>query len=62
MHSKVWNKFWLLKTLYLDCCPEVVGHVGKPTDKKPKANLKIYSVRVWLVNSYSSHFAQYIKK
>ena len=36
---------------YSNCCPDIFGHVGNPLDKKPKANLKIYDITVWLTNS-----------
>ena len=48
-----------LRDLYF--YPDFFGHVGKRLDKKPKVNLKIYNVAIWLTNNYHTHIAQYLR-
>ena len=40
----------------------IFGYVEKRLDKKAKVNLKIYDVKIWTTNNYSTHIVQYFKK
>ena len=47
----------ILKLLYW-----LVGHTGKPLDKKAKVNFKIYDVKDWQTNKSNTYIAHYLKK
>ena len=59
------KKFFYLKHVYFKIFKFFswqFGHAGKQFDKKVEVNFKICDVRPWETNTYSTFFAQYMKK